>query len=365
MANAYGETIGLSYAADMPAVVPARPSEARAGDSRAALYAAGARGIRCILVCLDRSSLSEESLPQAIAIARVFGSGLTLLYVQPPPDHPGTRITDPLDWEVSRREASAYLERLAEDGRRAFGLSIESRIEQGRPAERIASIAHEVRADLTVIASHGEGGDAPWRLGSTAQHILALVRSSVLVTRAATRAVPFEGPHRILVPLDGSTRTESVLPTAGRIAATHGAEVLLAHVVAEPHPTAMLHGEDLELARALSARIESRAQRYLEHLGARMPEGVRVRAIVTRHADERQSLLEITSRHDVDLLLLSAHGSACNPSRPFGSVTQHLLSQASVPLLVVQDVSEPELGVSGEDLSAPPPRSSYASGGEG
>lgn len=319
--------------------------------------------MRRILVCLDRSACSEACLPHAVSLARVFGSRVTLLHVmQPVQEHSGARITDPLGWEVSRREATAYLDGLAKEASVAWGLSVDSRIEQGRPAERITAIAHEIGADLTVIASHGEGGLAAWNLGSTALQVLAVSRGSVLVARSASPAPSVVTPRHILVPLDGSLRTESVLPTVARIAQMHDAEVLLVHVVAEPLPTAVLHAEDLDVARELATRLEQRAKRYLEHLRARLPRDTRVRTVVTRHPDERQSLLEISLLEQIDLVVLSAHGSVCNPTRPFGSVTHHLLSHSMVPLLVLQDLSEPELkrvGEEGDEQSAPPLRGSY------
>lgn len=271
------------------------------------------------------------------------------------------RITDPLGWEVSRREASAYLDPLARNLSETWGLSVDTRIEQGRPAERITAIAREIGADLTVIASHGEGGVAAWNLGSTAQQVLAISRGSVLLARAMPPSSSVVTPKRILIPLDGSLRTESVLPTAARIADTHGAEMLLVHVVAEPLPTAVLHAADLDLARGLASRLESRAKNYLDHLRARLPPDARVRTLVTRHADERQSLLEIARQEQIDLVVLSAHGSVCNSTRPFGSVTHHLLGHSTVPLLVLQDLSEPDLERPGDDdeQAAPPLRGSY------
>lgn len=327
----------------------------------------GAR-VRRVLVCLDRSPSSEACVPHAISLARVFRSEITLLYVmQPVSEHSGARITDPLGWEVSRREASAYLDRIAKDAREAWGLAVDSRIEQGRPAERITATAREIGADLTVMASHGEGGAVGRSLGSTAQQVLTVARGSMLVVRAALPAASVVVPRHILVPLDGSLRTESVLPTAARIANAHAADVLLVHVVADPLPTALLHAEDLGLARELASRLESRAKRYLEHLRARLPRDVRVRTLVTRHVDERQALLELAAQQEIDLVVLSAHGSVCNPSRPYGSVTHHLLAHATVPLLVLQDLPEAELEAAhnGEDeQTAPALRSSFPPGDE-
>jgi nucleotide-binding universal stress UspA family protein len=187
----------------------------------------------------------------------------------------------------------------------------------------------------------------------------------VLVARAAAPAASVVAPQHILVPLDGSLRTESVLPTAARIAKAHGAEMVLVHVVTEPLQTAMLHAGDLELARELARRVELRAKRYLEHVRDRLPRDTRVRTRVSRHVDEQQALLEISAQERIDLVVLSAHGSVCNPTRPFGSVTHHLLAHSTVPLLVLQDLSEPELERSGEEVeeqAAPPLRSSYPPG---
>ena len=322
------------------------------------------RGLRHILVCLDRSTAAEASLSYAIALARAFGSGVTLLYVmQPAQGHCAGDVPDPLDWELSRREASAYLDRLARQATETWGLSVETRIEQGHPAERITATARGIGEVLTVIASHGEGGSTASSLGSTAQRILAVSRGSVLVTRATSSAPSVITPKRILVPLDGSLRTESVLPTVERIAEAYGAEVVLAHVVPEPLPTAVLHTGDLDLARELAGRLESRAKRYLEHVRGRMPRDTSVRIRVTRHADERQSLLDISLQERADLVVLSAHGSVCNPRRVFGSVTQHLLAHSMAPLLVLQDLSDLELERAGKERdrsSAPPPRSSHS-----
>lgn len=346
----------------------AKPSESRNGEGPSSRRVAirGGRGMRRILVCLDRSVRSEACLPHAISLARVFDSRVTLLHVmQPIAEHPGVRITDPLGWEVSRREASAYLDRVAKETSETWGMPVEGRVEQGRPAERIAAIAREINADLTVIASHGEGGGAAWNLGSTALQVLAVTRSSVLVTHGVAPAPSIVRPRLVLVPLDGSLRTESVLPTALHIARAHDAEVLLAHVVPEPLSTALLQGADLDLARELAARIEVRAKRYLEQLRERMPRDSRVRTLVLRQGDERQALLEISRQEQVDLVVLSAHGTVCNPARPFGSVTHHLLAHATVPLLVLQDISDPELARMAEDedeQSAPPLRASYPPG---
>jgi nucleotide-binding universal stress UspA family protein len=304
------------------------------------------------------------ALPNAICLAKTFGSRLTLLHVmQPPVDRFGTMTTDALAWEISRQEAMAYLQRHERSAAAESGQTVEVRLEQGHPAERIVAIARQVGADLTVVASHGQGGVAAWNLGSTVQQVLAVSRESVFVARSTSLAPSTVPPKRILVPLDGSVRTESVLPTVARIARTHAADVLLVHVVLELLPSALLRdAADLELARELAARLERRAAAYLEgirdHLASDVPS---VRSLVLRHADERQSLLELSQRENIDLVVLSAHGATCNPLRTLGSVAAHMLTYATVPLLVLQDLPASETRHPSEEAEhmAPALRSSH------
>lgn len=315
-----------------------------------------------ILVCLDRSPFSEVCLPHAISLATTFGSEVTLMHVmQPRYEHPGPHTTDALGWEIARQEARAYLEQHEQETAQALGRPVATRLEQGHPAERIVALAHELDVDLTVLGSHGEGGVTAWNLGSTVQQVLAVTRGSVFIAHSSV-APNAVRPQRILVPLDGSLRTESVLPTAARIAGAYGAELLLAHVVQEPLPSLVLRaGEDLELASALATRIEARARTYLEGVRDRLVHDVpAVRTRVLRHANERQCLLELSQEERVDLIVLSAHGVACDPARSFGSVTAHLLTHSTVPLLVLQDLAnERERVDTLAERIAPPLRASY------
>jgi nucleotide-binding universal stress UspA family protein len=153
------------------------------------------------------------------------------------------------------------------------------------------------------------------------------------------------------------------VPTAARIARAEGAEIVLAHVVSEPPTTAILSDGDMQLARQLAGRMEASATRYLQNLRDQLErEGLASRAIVQRRTDVRQSLLDLVRKEAAHLVVLSAHGTTCNPVRSFGSVTAHLLEHASAPLLVLQDLPEADNGRVKEDIApddAPALRASY------
>ncbi|HEY5375561.1 MAG TPA: universal stress protein [Polyangiaceae bacterium] len=305
------------------------------------------RGIRHVLVCLDRSRLAETCLPHARFIANAFGARMTLLHVlaSPEGDQPPSR-PDALDWELTRREAEQYLAGIQNElGQAGFSRErVAIEVAQGRPAERIIAAAHALRADLTILSSHGEGGMGAWNLGSTTQQVLALVPGSVLVMPIDFATSPEGSVKRILVAVDGSLRTQSVLPEVAQLARFHDAEVLLLHVVPEPKPTAILADEnDLELARSLASRLRISAERYLSRLRERIfAQIANVEVLVILSPDERRALLEVAAQRHADLLVLAAHGATCDAERPFGSVTAYALQHGKLPLLVLQDLPSRE-----------------------
>jgi len=321
---------------------------------------------RRMLVCLDGSPLAEVCVPLATSLARTFGTAITLVLVmQPQRGRLASRANDALGWEISRQEARAYLERLQQQVGRDVRATVDVRLEQGRPAERIVDVAREIKADLIMLGTRGDGGTAMNALGSTLLQVLAEARSSLFIAHAGGSAPAGGAPRLILVPLDGSSRSESVLPVAARIAGAHGSTLLLVHVVQEPLHTALLPAaEDMELALRLAGRLAARASEYLARIRLQIAhEAPLVRTLVIRHASASQCLLEVSQRENADLIVLSAHGSACDSTRSFGSVTASLLTHTTVPLLTLQDL--PECGLRrARDSDAPhapvSPRASYA-----
>jgi nucleotide-binding universal stress UspA family protein len=188
----------------------------------------------------------------------------------------------------------------------------------------------------------------------------------VLIVPAGGREpAPNIPPRRILVPLDGSVRGECALPTALRLARTDDAQILLAHVIPDPIRTEVLStADDLALAHQLADRLTARAHDYLDRIRSQLVAGgARARAVVNRATDHREGLVTLASAERADLVVLSAHGSVCNPRRRFGSVTSHLIAHSTAPVLVIQDLPESASLTPRTRTSRPPPRSFDAAPG--
>jgi nucleotide-binding universal stress UspA family protein len=296
---------------------------------------------RHVVVCVDGSEMGETVVRHGVTVAAAFGAQLTILRVLETDASVDTTPSDPLDWGIRQREASAYLQELVSLASHRY-IQVQAELIQGRAAEQICHWATQHGADLTVLASHGEHGRSEWTLSSTARKLVEAAPGSLLLVpadgeRREGRAV---GYRRIMVPLDGSAQAESVLPIATRLAKTHEAELLIAHVAPAPELTRVgpLTAEDLDLEQRVIARNERVARRYLDQIRARMSEaGIAARVIISRGGDARTRLASLAGREDADLIILSAYGRRGPRDTPCGSVAAHLLTQAAAPLLVLRD----------------------------
>ena len=142
--------------------------------------------------------------------------------------------------------------------------------------------------------------------------------------------------QRILVPLDGSTRAESALPVAARLAQASGGSVILLKVVAPPvsHgkfnvPEAYpLVGTDEELAEATE---------YLKTLAQTSALGgitTEIQALVGAVAPQ---ILSATQSLHADLIVMWSHGDTGFKRWALGSVAHKLVPHSPVPVLVLRD----------------------------
>jgi nucleotide-binding universal stress UspA family protein len=238
---------------------------------------------------------------------------------------------------------------------RAAGLPAARALLQGDAAERVIEYAQAERADLILLSSHGRSGLSGWNVSSVVQKILARAYLSILLVPAyhpATTEITALRYERILLPLDGSTRAECVLPVAGALAAHHASQVFLTHVVRKPElpRRAPLSREDQDLANALIDRNRSEASRYLEEVRARLSAPAEIRLMVEEHVSAR--LQQLVLDEGIDLVLLSAHGYSGETRWPYGSLATSFVMYGGTPLLIVQDLPRQAIEPTAAELAA-------------
>lgn len=277
-------------------------------------------------------------MPHAVAIANALGARLTLLRVLECAAG-GAAPADAVDWELQRREARDYIDRLAARFRTGDA-EIDAELIEGRAAEEICRWCANRDIDLTVATTHGAGGPSPWALASTARKLLERTPGSLLIVPAG--AEPARGGahyRRLLVPLDGSPHAETSLPIAERIARAHHAELVAAHIVPAPELTQVgpPDAEDVQLMERLQRRNERVARLYLDRLRARIAgEGLAFRAVLLRGGEVASQLASIARTEQVDLIVLAAHGQRPRLNTPCGGTTAELIARSPAPMLIVR-----------------------------
>jgi nucleotide-binding universal stress UspA family protein len=137
---------------------------------------------RTILVPLDGSELAEAVLPHVEALAEQSGVELVdvvLLRVAESPvmsDHYFSNIPE------TREEIEKYLARVEEQLQKA-GLSVQSRVLTGEPAEQIVDYASASPFSLVVMSTHARSGLSRWVLGSVAMKVVSGISSPILLVR--------------------------------------------------------------------------------------------------------------------------------------------------------------------------------------
>ena len=142
----------------------------------------------------------------------------------------------------------------------------------------------------------------------------------------------------ILVPLDGSKLAENILTEVEELAVLLHARLNLIYV-SKAH---VLPGVDPTDAQV---RVVNKAKQYLESLK---------KQLVTKHIDIQthtpygnpaEKILEVSRRHDIDLIAMSTHGRSGIGRWLLGSIAEKVVRHSDVPILLLRshkkDVSSP------------------------
>jgi nucleotide-binding universal stress UspA family protein len=281
--------------------------------------------IRTIVVPLDGTALAEQALPHACSVARQSGARLVLVRAAP---HAGESAMSTSDLRtaaphlrVTLRDAERYL--MALQARlKGQALSVSAEALHTDAVTAILFAARERAADLIVMSTQGRTGMARAFAGSVAEHVLHGTTLPVLLVRAVPDRQPIAEPRpfrTVLVPLDG----------------TPVAEVALSYLAQE---TVLLDKAAIVLLMAMSPLATGRAggeqRHYLEAVGQKYLRDVSpdIR-VVPGPADA--VILEAAHLEDVDLIAMATHGRIGLDRLVHGSVAEHVVHGASVPVLLL------------------------------
>jgi nucleotide-binding universal stress UspA family protein len=260
-----------------------------------------------ILAALDGSPASESILPTLETLLRCQDADVTFVRVVP---HGSPN-------EIQK--AYAYLNPLSSRlGRK--GAVVDSQVLAGRPAAQIVGFAARGSYDLILMCTR-KTGLKRIVMGSVAEEVLRKSPVPVL----AVHPQPKEGARveirRILVPLDGSHRSASILPSVAALAKATGAKLVFTTVV-EPHAK-----EDYPVEVVAKNLFKEQKELHREGLQTEL---------CIRFGDPAAEILALGEAMKVDLIALSTHGRTGLERVRYGSVAESILRKGTPPLLVLR-----------------------------
>jgi len=137
--------------------------------------------------------------------------------------------------------------------------------------------------------------------------------------------------EHLLVPLDGSSLAECVLPHTLALAQTLGARVTLLQVVEQADPSGGTRAID-PLDWQYS---EAEAGAYLHEVTERLRTAGLSVAQVLLQGDPAERVIDYAQTEHVDLILLSSHGRSGLSGWNISSVVQKILARAHISILLV------------------------------
>jgi len=326
-------------------------------------YSTSERGLSVFqrfFVPLDGSARAEKAIPLAARMARNVAGCVTLARVIMPASSVSEYGAGALDDEKHAAqtriatEARVYLDELLERyDQELDGLHLILEAAPGALPATVLTLSEQEQSDLIVMCSRGEHWLKRWALSSVTQATFRHSQVPVLVINEhQSERILDDRPWRILVPLDGSERSEAVLPPLFQVLSTTSAalphRIHLFQVISLP-PAAGRFTISAHLTNVLQQEEGASAQQALLALAHRLSDlhPIAKQCVITTSVvtspDIAGAILKqaepATSGEKeapaYDLIALATHGRTGFKRAMLGSVTEHVFGSTSLPLLVV------------------------------
>jgi nucleotide-binding universal stress UspA family protein len=247
----------------------------------------------------------------------------------------------------SRQAADAYLKGVQDKLHQAGARAIRRLILTGPIARGLPEAVASEKVSLVALSSHGRDTSPQDPVAGVVEEVLKASPVPLFVARsyrpgAAGEPVPSEceAPSicRILVPLDGSSACEAVMPYARELGRLLGARIVVLHVSAElsDEPGNFwgrnLSGEPLGPAPGADATPGQRIE-----FAARTFSSAGLETLALNVGGEPiTAILDFARPSAVDLIAMTTHGRTGLAKLLMGSVAQKVLREAMLPTLLVR-----------------------------
>jgi len=339
-----------------------------------------------ILVPLDGSANAEKIAGWSEGLARAFSARLTLLMVVEPTkvirshaehgrDRP-ERDAHPQDQAPGTDDASigamfdsgAFARRDSEPGESpsgygtqfieraaqlsneylddvanrlsSRGFEVRSMVTIGSPEDEILRVVEEENIDLITMATHRESTLARGILGSVTDRVIhTSSRPIVAIRPESITETEVMTPNTIVVPLDGSEISESVVPMVSQMAKELNAELVFTRATSLPVHSAMADSGIYYSSPISYYRAMDMAKEYLEPFVAKAKKAGLAATMRAPSGSAANCLISIAEENDRTMIVMATRGESGLKRFIVGSVTDKVIRGSGQPVLVVPPIT--------------------------
>lgn len=294
-----------------------------------------------IMVPTDGSGFDREAIRVGLRLGERTGAKVRLVRVLATGSFFGVAAASDglaMAAEVVRSErdtALSELYSLAAECRATSNAEITVDLHAGPVTDVLQGYARRNDIDLIVISTHARSGFSRLSLGSVTDSLIRHTTIPVLVVKPPASYLnpqvsePF---NRVVVPLDGSTLAEQILPRVLELAKLEEAEITLLNVLI---PQSYSQREITDPSLPWWDKDIALAQTYLSSIATRLRQrGVSVTTDIVIAENVASAIGDFASREKADLIAIATHGRGGLARMLRGSVADAIMHSGRMSMLV-------------------------------
>jgi nucleotide-binding universal stress UspA family protein len=308
--------------------------------------------LKNILVPIDFSEMSEQSIETAQRLAQRFDASIHLVHI-----HenwypiglmaPGAPVSLPM--LTFRQDDADRIRKRLQLLSKKHGIPMTNCYMRSDVSvfSGVCTVARQIAADLIVMQTHSSTGMMRFFEGSHAERIVQHSPCPVLVARSRrqkagrirSRAPALEGINEILVPVDFSPSSFQALEYAIKFAQSAAARLIVFHAVHLDYAFSADGYTKCDLPLLINEARENAAIQMLEFIRRAKFREVQFE-IVIKIAPPASEICVFADDRDVDLIIAATHGRTGLKHLLLGSIAEQLVRRAHQPVLVVPSLPE-------------------------
>ncbi|MEF8976418.1 MAG: universal stress protein [Halapricum sp.] len=281
-----------------------------------------------ILFPFDGSEGAASVLHHASELAHWYDATIQVLYVADT-TRDSVTVVDGHTVDVLVRKGEDIVDEAAKT-LETLGVSYETDVVQGNPAQTIVDYAERFDQDLVVMPTHGREGISRYLIGSVSEKVVRLSSVPVLTVSMQpdeTLEFPYEN---ILIPTDGSDAATRAAEHTLSFAASLDATV---HVLSVVDDTAL--GADIRSTTSGTENEEAASNAVETVISAAETRGVTNTVRHIEHGTPVEEILDYIESNDIHAVGMGTTGRRGTDRILLGSVAEKTVRSAPVPVMTV------------------------------